>query len=140
MFGHLKLSKGLAKRAQHFNATSCNIVGHNMLQLPTFGNPVVICCKMLDDVGSNLKKVKCSAQHFDCTRLATFTRHCCTRACAIGPICCAPGTGAHKHRHVALKMMKMLRAFGRPVQHMSQHHATLLQDVALKCCERMARP
>ena len=36
--------------------------------------------------------------------------------------------------------MEMLRAFGHPVQHMSQHHATMLQDVALKCCERLARP
>ena len=36
--------------------------------------------------------------------------------------------------------MKMLRSFGYPVKHMSQHHATMLQDVALKCCERLARP
>ena len=34
----------------------------------------------------------------------------------------------------------MLRAFGQSIQHMSQHHATMLQDVALKCCERLARP
>ena len=37
-------------------------------------------------------------------------------------------------------MMEMLRAFGQPVQHISQHHATMLQDVALKCCERLAKP
>ena len=30
----------------------------------------------------------------------------------------------------------MLRAFGHPVQ----HAATMLQDVALKCCEHLARP
>ena len=36
--------------------------------------------------------------------------------------------------------MKMLRAFGHSIQHMSQHHATMLQDVALKCCERLASP
>ena len=47
------------------------------------------------------------------------------------------GPGAHKHPHVALKM---LRASGQPVHHMSQHHATMLYDVALKCCERLARP
>ena len=41
-------------------------------------------------------------------------------------------------RYVALK--KMLRAFGQPVQHMWQHHATIMQDVALKCCESLARP
>ena len=34
----------------------------------------------------------------------------------------------------------MLRAFGQSIQHMPQHHATMLQDVALKCCERLARP
>ena len=34
----------------------------------------------------------------------------------------------------------MLRAFGQSIQHMSQHHATMLQHVALKCCERLARP
>ena len=34
----------------------------------------------------------------------------------------------------------MFRSFGQPIQHMSQHHATMLQDVALKCWERLARP
>ena len=34
----------------------------------------------------------------------------------------------------------MLRAFDQSIQHMSQHHTTMLQDVALKCCERLARP
>ena len=33
----------------------------------------------------------------------------------------------------------MLGAFGQSIQHMSQHHATMLQDVALKCCKRLAR-
>ena len=33
----------------------------------------------------------------------------------------------------------MLRAFGHPVQHMSKNHPTMLQDVVLKCCERLAR-
>ena len=28
--------------------------------------------------------------------------------------------------NVALKMLKMLRAFGQPVQHMLQHHVTML--------------
>ena len=39
-------------------------------------------------------------------------------------------------------MWKRLLAFGQPapIQHMSQHHATMSQDVALKCCERLARP
>ena len=55
---------GLAKRSQHFNATSCNIVGRNMLR--TLGHPVAICCDMLDDVGSNLKTVKFFVQHFGC--------------------------------------------------------------------------
>ena len=38
-------SQGLAKRSQHFNARSCNIVGHNMLHVwPP-------CCGMLQHVG-----------------------------------------------------------------------------------------
>ena len=37
-------------------------------------------------------------------------------------------------------MLDMLRAFGQSIQHMSQHHATMLQDVVLKCCEHLARP
>ena len=65
---------------------------------------------------------------------------CCARARALGPLLARQGPGAHEHRQVALKMMEMLRAFGHPVQHKSQHHATMLQDVALKCCERLARP
>ena len=47
--------------------------------------------------------------------------------------------GHKKHRRVALKMFKMLPAFGQPVQHMSQHHATTLQNVVLKCCVQHQR-
>ena len=46
------------------------------------------------------------------------------------------GSGARKHCHVALKILKMLRAFGQPIHHMWQHHATMLQDVGLKCSLR----
>ena len=66
--------------------------------------------------------------------------NCCIRACALGPLVACQGHGAHKHRRDVLKMLKMLGAFGQPVQHMSQHQATMFQDVALKCCERLARP
>ena len=45
------------------------------------------------------------------------SQHFCTSACALGPLVTCQGPGAHKHRHVELKM---LRAFGQPVQHMSQ--------------------
>ena len=96
---------------------------------------------MLQHVGSNLRTVKFFVQHFECcTRLATFTQHCWTRACALGLLVACQGPGTRKHPHVALKMLKMLRAFGQPVKRMSQHHATMLYDVALKCCERLARP
>ena len=78
--------------------------------------------------------------HEKSTRLATFTQHCCARACALGSLLARQGPGAQEHRHVELKMMKMLRAFCHFIQHMSQHHATMLQDVALKCCERLAGP
>ena len=46
------------------------------------------------------------------------------------------GPGDHKHPHVAFKM---LRRSGHPVEHMSQHHATILEDAALKFCECLAR-
>ena len=92
---------------------------------------------MLDGVGSNLKMVKIFVQH---PRLARFTQHCCIRAYALGPLVARQGPGSHKHRHVALKMLKMLRAVGQPVQHVPQHHTIMLQDVALKCCQRLARP
>ena len=65
-----------------------------------------------------------------------FTQHCWTRASALGALAAYQGPGAHKHPHVVLKM---LRDFGQPVKHMSQHQATM-QDVALKCCEHLARP
>ena len=39
----------------------------------------------------------------------------------LGPRVAYQGPGAHKHPQVALKVLKMLRAFGQPVQHMSQH-------------------
>ena len=39
----------MAKRSQHFKATSCNIVGHTMLY--KFSHPVAICCNMLQYVG-----------------------------------------------------------------------------------------
>ena len=42
---------------------------------------------------------------------------------ALGPLVDYQGPGAHKHPHVALKM---LRAFGQFVQHMSQYLATML--------------
>ena len=70
----------------------------------------------------------------------TFTQHRCTRACALDPLAARQKPGSQKHRHVALEMLKMLFAFGQPVQPMSEHHATMLQDVALKCCERLATP
>ena len=64
----------------------------------------------------------------------------CTRACALGPLVALQRPVAHKHRHLGLKMLKILRAFNQPVEHMSQHHTTMLQDVALKCCEPLVRP
>ena len=92
--------------------------------LHTFGHPVAICCNMFDDVGSNLKTVKFFVEHFGCCMMMySFAQHCWTRACALGPLVACQGSGAHKRPHVALKM---LRAFGQPVQYMSQHRATML--------------
>ena len=41
--------------------------------------------------------------------------------------------GAHKQQHVVMNVARVWPA-------RSQHHATMLQDVALKCCERLAGP
>ena len=111
------------------------------IRLATLLRCVAICCNMLDDVGSNLKTVKFFVQHFGCCVMMYSFGHvqCCPRACALGPLLAHQVPRAHEHWHVALKMMKMLRAFGHPVQHMSQHHATMLQDVVLTCSERLAR-
>ena len=104
--------------------------------------PVAICCNMLDQI--MWKRSNFSRNILDdawcCTLLATFTQHCCSRACALGPLLARQGPRAHEHWHVALKMMTLVRAFGHPVQRISQHHATMLQDVGLKCCERFASP
>ena len=56
----------------------------------------------------------------------SLTPCCWIRACALGPVVACQGPGAHKHPHVALKVLKMWRAFGQPVQHVSQHQATML--------------
>ena len=56
------LSKGPAKRTQHLNATSCNIVARNVSN--AFDHPVATCCKMLDGIGSSLKMVKFLLQQF----------------------------------------------------------------------------
>ena len=122
----------LAKRSQHFNTISCNIVGHNM-----FGHPVAICFNMLDLIWKR-SNFSCNILDFAwCTPLATSRNIVCTWACALGPFVSRQSPRAQRHRRVALKI---LSAFGQSVQHLSQHHASMLQDVALKSCERLARP
>ena len=90
---------------------------------------------MLDDVGSNLKTVKFFVQHFGCCMMLYSFGHVHATLLRLGmrvrSTSYAPGL-AGAHQHVALKMMEMLSAFGHPVQHVSQHHAT-------KCWERLAR-
>ena len=56
------LRKAQSKRWQHFKARYPSLVGHNMLRV--FGHPVAMCCNMLGVVGSSLKIVKFSMQHF----------------------------------------------------------------------------
>ena len=110
-------------------------------QRNTFGHSVAMWCNMLDQIWK-CSNFSCNILDvaWCCTCLARFTQHCWLRACALGPLVARQGPRAHKHRHVALKMFKMLHAFGHPVEHMPQHHAKILPDVALKCCERLARP
>ena len=49
-----------------------------------------------------------------------------TRACLLGPLVSFQGCGEHKRPHLALKILNLMLAFGQPVQHMTQHRATLL--------------
>ena len=53
--------KGPAKRIQHVDATSSNIVESNMLR--SFGHHVARCCMMLDDVERSLISIKHRLQH-----------------------------------------------------------------------------
>ena len=53
--------KGPAKRIQHVDATSSNIVESNMLH--SFGHHVARCCMMLDDVERSLISIKHRLQH-----------------------------------------------------------------------------
>lgn len=137
--------KGLTKRLMHF----CNIVGDKILH--TSSHPAAMCCNILQHTESCwiklekisnfscnildlydviLVKIKFFMQHFGfvwCyTRWATFTQHCKTRACLLGPLVSFQGCGEHKRPHLALKILNLMLAFGQPVQHMTQHHATLL--------------
>ena len=53
---------------------------------------------------------------------------------------CAPGAWGSLTSTCSSKMLKLLRAFGQPVQHMSEHLAKRLQDVAFRRCQRLDRP
>ena len=80
---------------------------------------------MLDNVGSNLKTVTFFVQHLGCCMILYLFGHVqatlAQRACVL-----APG---------AWYTLTSRCSAGLPTQYMSQHHATMLQDVALKCCE-----
>ena len=95
---------------------------------------------MLDQIW---KRSNFSCRIFDvawcCSRLATFTQHCCTRACALGPLVARQGPGAHKHWHVALKSWKCCVRLASPFNtcrkiRLCNNVATMLQDV---CCFEM---
>ena len=105
-----------------FLGTTCCV------RLATLLRHVAMCCNMLDQIW---KRSNFSCNILDvawcCTRLATFTQHCCARACALGididttqspPYWslstseCARGLGL-----INGDMLRwMLRAFGQPVQ------------------------
>ena len=55
------IHKGPAKRIQHVDATSSNIVESNMLH--SFGHHVARCCMMLHDVERSLISIKHRLQH-----------------------------------------------------------------------------
>ena len=118
--------QGLAKRSKHCWAQHV-------------ANTWPPCCDMLQHVGSKFTKVKFFVQHFRCCIM--LFGQISRSIVALGHarffhVLRARGLG---HININIEMSKMLRAFGQPVEHTSQH-ATMLQDVALKCCERLARP
>ena len=100
--------------------------------LATLLRNVATCWMMLDQIR---KRSNFACNILDvarcCTCLATFTQHSCTRACAVGPLCCAPGARAHKHRHVALRMLKILWAFGQIFQGSQTYFSRVSKEV--KC-------
>ena len=82
-------------------------------------------------------------------RLATFVRYCCIGACALVRFC------AIQHvmlRHIAIglpnvcnslctamfRYVEILHPFGQPLHNISQHDSTMLRDVPLNCCVRLA--
>ena len=85
------------------------------IRLATLLGYVATCWMMLDQIWK-LSNFSCNILDvaWCCTRLATFTQHCCAWACALGPLLARQGPGAHEHWHVALKMLELLRAFGHP--------------------------
>ena len=74
-------SKAPAKRSQHANATSRNIVGLNRLR--AFSHRVATCCEVLGVVGSNLTIFKLEpttpnmSQHGGQTHATCCTQQCC---------------------------------------------------------------
>ena len=138
------LSQSLTERRVKAWPNARNISTHHVatllgstccIRLATLLRYVATCWMMLDQIW---KRSNFSCNILDiawcCTRLATFTQHCCPRACALGPLLAHQGPGAHGHWHVALKMMKMLRACVWPPR--ATHVATSCNNVA-RCCVEM---
>ena len=135
-FPHSINLKGLAKRSQHFNATSYNIVAR--------------CCDMYWTGWPNARNI------FNAT---------CGRLCAPDPWHATSGPSAHalvqqccvneyiiiQHPKCSTKNLTVFK-FDPTSSNMLQHIATgwpnvcnmlcptMLQDVELKCCKRLARP
>ena len=97
------------------------------VRLATLLRCVATCWMMLDQIW---KRSNFSCNILDvawcCTRLATFTQHCCARACALGPLARYHSKssilifGLHPSARglglINSDMWWMLRAFGQPVQ------------------------
>ena len=85
LFLCFKASQAPAKRWQHANTTSRNIVACNMLR--AFGHRVAMCCNMLGVVGSSLKLVKFEStapnmsQHGGQTHATCCAQQCCDMLC-----------------------------------------------------------
>ena len=102
-------AKGLAKHLQHFNATS-------RMMLDQIWKRSNFSCNILDVA-------------WCCNRLATFTQHCCTRACALGALVARQGPGAHKHRHDGWKCWKCCVRLASPFN--------TYRNIMQQCCKTL---
>ena len=99
--------------------------------------PVAMCSTMLDQIW---KRSNFSCNVLDvvwcCARLATFTQHCWTRACVVGPLVACQGSG---HINIQKLRWNCWKCYVRLASPFNTRNI-IIQHVVCKWCERLARP